>query len=146
VSPALAWSNAPAGTKSFALTMYDPDAPTGSGFWHWTVLNIPGSATGLAQGVGNAAPTLPSPAYGGVNDFLETGTTGGNGNYGGPCPPAGDAPHRYVFTIYALAVDNINSAAGIPRGGTAALHGFALNRGLGANVLGKASFTATYGR
>ena len=146
VSPALVWANAPAGTQSFAVTVYDPDAPTGSGFWHWAVFNIPGSATGLAQGAGNTASALPRPAYGGVNDFLETGATGGNGNYGGPCPPQGDAPHRYVFTVYALAVDNIHLAAGIPPGGTAALHGFALNKGLGNKVLAKASFTATYGR
>jgi Raf kinase inhibitor-like YbhB/YbcL family protein len=146
VSPALDWRNAPAGTKSFALMMYDPDAPTGSGFWHWTVYNIPASATSLAQGVGNAASKLPAPAFGGTNDFQDTGVTGVNGNYGGPCPPSGDAAHRYVFTLYALAVDDVPAAAGVPKTGTAALYGFVLNKGLGANLLGKASFTATYGR
>ena len=146
VSPALFWRNAPAGTKSFALQVYDPDAPTGSGFWHWAVYNIPPTTVTLAQGAGNRPDRLPPGAFGGNTDFLDTGATGGNGNYGGPCPPVGDRPHRYVFTIYALAVDKIDAAAGVPRTGTAGLYGFVLNKGLGANVLGKASFTATYGR
>ena len=146
VSPALEWSNAPAGTKSFAITMYDPDAPTGSGFWHWAVYNIPANATGLAQGTGNAPGKLPAPAFGGSNDFQDTGVTGVNGNYGGPCPPEGDKAHRYVFTVYALGVENIQAAGGVPKTGTAALYGFVLNKGLGNNLLGKASFTATYGR
>jgi Raf kinase inhibitor-like YbhB/YbcL family protein len=146
VSPALEWRNAPTGTKSFAVNVYDPDAPTGSGFWHWAVYNIPASATGLAQGAGNSPATLPAPAFGGSNDFQDTGVTGVNGNYGGPCPPEGDKPHRYVFTVYALAVDDVQAAAGVPKTGTAALYGFVLNKGLGANLLGKASFTASYGR
>lgn len=146
VSPALVWKNAPAGTKSFALQVHDPDAPTGSGFWHWAVYNIPASATELAQGAGNAAASLPSGATAGMNDFHETGVVGGNGNWGGPCPPVGDRPHRYVFTIYALAVDDLYAAAGIPKTGTPALHGFVLNKGLGNKMLGKASFTARYGR
>lgn len=146
VSPALAWSNAPLGTRSFALQVYDPDAPTGSGFWHWAVYNIPANATSLPQGAGNAPSTLPAPAFGGNTDFLDTGATGANGNYGGPCPPAGDAPHRYVFTLYALAVDDVVAAGGVPRSGTAGLYGFVLNKGLGGNMLGKAQLTATYGR
>ena len=146
VSPALVWQHAPAGTQSFSITMYDPDAPTGSGFWHWAVYNIPASATGLAQGAGNAPEKLPAPAFGGNNDFQDTGVTGVNGNYGGPCPPVGDKAHRYVFTVYALAVDNVQAAGGVPKTGTAALYGFVLNKGLGAKLLGKASFTANYGR
>jgi Raf kinase inhibitor-like YbhB/YbcL family protein len=146
ISPALVWQNAPTGTQSFAITVYDPDAPTGSGFWHWAVYNIPATANGLVKGAGNMAASLPTPAFGGTNDFQDTGVTGVNGNYGGPCPPAGDAPHRYVFTVYALAVADVPAAAGVPRTGTAALYGFVLNKGLGANLLGKASFTATYGR
>ncbi len=146
VSPALFWRNAPAGTRSFALQVYDPDAPTGSGFWHWAVYNIPPTVVTLSQGTGNRAERLPAGAFGGTTDFMDTGTTGGNGNYGGPCPPEGDRPHRYVFTIYALSVDRIDAAAGVPRTGSAALYGFVLNKGLGAAVLGKASFTATYGR
>ncbi|MGZ5082990.1 MAG: YbhB/YbcL family Raf kinase inhibitor-like protein [Usitatibacter sp.] len=146
VSPALVWTNPPAGTKSFALQVYDPDAPTGSGFWHWALYDIPPTVTGLAQGAANNASTLPPGSYGGNTDFFDTGTTGGNGLYGGPCPPAGDPPHRYNFTLYALSVDHVDVAAGIPRSGTAGLFSFALNKGIGTALLGKASFTATYGR
>lgn len=146
VSPALRWSNPPSGTKSFSLMMFDPDAPTGSGFWHWAVYNIPATVTALAQGAGNSPATLPAPAAGGNTDFMDTGATGGNGNYGGPCPPVGDKPHRYIFTVYALSVDNLEAAAGIPKTGTAGLHSFAINSGIGDKLLGKASFTATYGR
>lgn len=146
VSPMLVWINPPAGTKSYAIQVYDPDAPTGSGFWHWGVYNIPASVTSLAQGAGNAAAKLPAGANGGHSDFFDTGATGGNGNWGGPCPPVGDKPHRYIFTVFALAVPDLYAAAGIPKTGSAALHGFALNKGLGDKLLGKASFTATYGR
>lgn len=146
ISPTLIWRNAPAGTKSFALQVYDPDAPTGSGFWHWAVYNIPPTTVMLSQGVGNSPERLPAGAFGGNTDFMDTGATGGNGNYGGPCPPVGDRPHRYVFTIYALAVDKLEVAAGVPRTGSAALYGFVLNKGVGPALLGKATFTATYGR
>ena len=146
ISPALRWSNVPAGTKSLALQVHDPDAPTGSGFWHWAVYNIPATATGLPQGAGNSSNELPAPAFGGANDFLDTGATGVNGNYGGPCPPTGDKPHHYVFTLYALAVADVEAAGGIPKTGTPALHSFILNKGLGAKLLGKASFTARYAR
>ena len=146
VSPALEWRNVPAGTKSLALQIHDPDAPTGSGFWHWGVYNLPPTTTGLAQGAGNSPATLPAPAFGGNTDFQDTGATGANGNYGGPCPPTGDKPHRYLFTVYALAVDDVQKAGGIPKTGSAALYSFVLNKGLGAALLGKASFTATYGR
>jgi Raf kinase inhibitor-like YbhB/YbcL family protein len=145
-SPALVWSNVPAGTKSLSLQVHDPDAPTGSGFWHWAVYDLPPTATGLAQGAGNAAASLPAGAYGGSTDFNDTGATGGNGNYGGPCPPQGDKPHRYVFTLYALGVDKIAAAGGIPKTGTSALYSFVTNKGVGPALLGKASFTATYGR
>jgi Raf kinase inhibitor-like YbhB/YbcL family protein len=144
VSPELVWSNPPAGTKSFALLVQDLDAPTGSGFWHWAVYDIPASTTKLVQGAGNG--TLPPGAFGGNTDFLDTGATKGNGNYGGPCPPAGDAPHRYVFTLYALGVDKVEVAGGIPKTGTAALYSFILNKGIGAGLLGKASFTTKFGR
>ena len=146
VSPAIRWSNLPAGTRSLALLVQDEDAPTGSGFWHWTVYNIPATASGLPRGAGNAAGKLPAPAFGGTNDFLDTGATGGNGNYGGPCPPVGDAPHRYVFTLYALAVPDIEAAAGIPRTASPALHAFILHKGLGDKLLGTASFTVPYAR
>jgi Raf kinase inhibitor-like YbhB/YbcL family protein len=146
VSPALTWSNVPPGTKSLSLQIHDPDAPTGSGFWHWAVYDMPPGTTGLAQGAGNSPATLPPGAYGGNTDFFDTGATGVNGNYGGPCPPAGDAPHHYIFTLYALSVDQLAVAGGIPKTGTAGLNSFAINKGIGTALLGKATFTATYGR
>lgn len=146
ISPALTWSGVPAGTRSLVLMVYDGDAPTGSGFWHWTVYDIPANTEGMARGAGNSPASLPQGARGGANDYQNTGANGTNGNYGGPCPPVGDAPHHYVFSLYALSVDHIASAAGLPAGGSPALYGFALNRGLGAALLGKATFTATYGR
>lgn len=146
VSPALQWSNVPTGTQSLALQVYDPDAPSGSGFWHWAVYNMPPTTTGLVQGAGNNPATLPTGAFGGNTDFLDTGATGGNGNYGGPCPPAGDAPHRYVFTLFAVGVPDLQVAGGVPKTGTAGLYGFVLNKGIGTALIGKATFTATYGR
>ena len=95
-SPQLSWSGAPAGTKSFAITMFDPDAPTGNGWWHWTVFNIPPGVHSLPENAGAAsAPGLPPGAVQGRTSY-------GFSHYGGPCPPAGDAPHRYVITVYAL--------------------------------------------
>lgn len=146
VSPALEWKNVPAGTKSLSLQVHDPDAPTGSGFWHWAVYNMPADTKGLPQGAGNAPATLPAGAFGGSTDFNDTGATGANGNYGGPCPPEGDKPHRYVFTLYALGVEDVQKAGGVPKTGTAALYSFVLNKGVGKGLLGKASFTATYKR
>ena len=147
VSPQLVFSGVPPGTVSLSLQVYDPDAPSGSGFWHWAVYNMPGNTTGLAQGAGNSPSTLPPGSHGGNTDFLDTGATGGNGNYGGPCPPVGDPPHHYIFTLYALNIPDVEAAAGIPPTGTAGLHGFALGRaGVGPAVIGKATFTATYGR
>jgi len=146
VSPALEWSNVPEGTKSLSLQVHDPDAPTGAGFWHWAVYNIPPNVTSLPQGAGNSPEALPAPAFGGSTDFMDTGVTGENGNYGGPCPPEGDSPHHYVFTLYALAVDDVQAAGGIPKTGSASLYSFVLNKGIGPALLGTASFTATYGR
>jgi Raf kinase inhibitor-like YbhB/YbcL family protein len=146
ISPALQWSNIPAGTQSLALQVFDPDAPSGSGFWHWAVYNIPPTAAGFAQGAGNRPATLPVGAFGGNTDFLDTGATGGNGNYGGPCPPQGDKPHRYIFTLYAVGVPQLEVAGEVPKTGTAGLYGFVLNKGIGDQLLGKATFTATYGR
>ncbi|AWT37183.1 YbhB/YbcL family Raf kinase inhibitor-like protein [Deinococcus actinosclerus] len=129
-SPALNWSGVPAGTQSLVLTKYDPDAPTGSGFWHWAVFNIPASATGLAQGAGNPGGTLPAGATQLNND-------GGQPGFIGACPPVGDPAHRYVFTLYALS-----STLDLPAGTSPAVLGFMLN----GKVLAKTSLTAYYGR
>jgi len=106
VSPAIAWSNPPADTKSFALLVHDPDAPTGGkGWWHWIVVDIPAATRALAQGAGGTdGRALPAPARQLNTDF---GTPG----WGGPCPPPGDRPHHYVFTVYALRVDKLSLPA-----------------------------------
>ena len=131
ISPELKWSGAPAGTKSFAVTVYDPDAPTGSGWWHWVVINLPADSTGLAEGAGSTVGKLPAGAMQGRTDF-------GSAGFGGACPPQGDKPHRYIFTVYALKTDKLD----VPADATAALVGFMIN----ANKLASASFTAKYGR
>ena len=131
-SPALKWSGAPKDTKSFAVTVYDPDAPTGSGWWHWSVINIPANVTELQADAGNVSgANLPQGARQVRIDY-------GVAAWGGACPPQGDKPHRYIFTVHALKVDKLD----IPADATAALAGFMIN----ANSIGKATFTAKYGR
>lgn len=131
-SPELDWHGAPAGTMSFAVSVYDPDAPTGSGWWHWFVVNLPGGTTTLARGAGKPdGSKLPAGAQQINTDFGAPG-------YGGPCPPAGDKAHRYVVTVYALKVPKLD----IPPNATAALAGFMAN----ANAIGKAKLTFRYGR
>lgn len=132
VSPSLAWKNPPKETKSFAVTVYDPDAPTGSGWWHWLVFNLPADTKSLVAGAGDpASGKAPAGAVQSRTDFGKPG-------WGGPCPPKVDKPHRYVFTVHALKVDKLD----LDENATAALVGFMIN----ANRVGKASFTATYGR
>jgi Raf kinase inhibitor-like YbhB/YbcL family protein len=136
ISPTLQWSNPPAGTKSFAVTAYDPDAPTGSGWWHWVIYNIPATTTALPAGAGNGrGPLRTSRAPSGS---VEGGTDFGTKGYGGPCPPVGDRPHHYHFTVFALKVDKLD----LPGNATAAYVGFNLN----ANKLATAQLTALYGR
>ena len=125
------------GTQSYAITGTISPAPGVIDNVFLTVKN-PSGVTVDAASV-TATPSSGAFSYGTA--------TGGNGNYGGPCPPAGDPPHHYIFTLYALNVPSVEAAAGIPATGTAGLHGFALGRGgLGPAVIGKATFTATYGR
>ncbi len=134
ISPALTWSGAPAATKSFAVTIYDPDAPTGSGWWHWVVYNIPAGTTSLAKDAGNASKGLmPQGAIQSRTDF-------GSGGYGGPCPPPGAKPHRYQITVFAVDVDKLPNAQGDAV--SAALVGFDLN----FHTLARTTLTGLYGR
>jgi Raf kinase inhibitor-like YbhB/YbcL family protein len=110
-SPALSWSGFPTGTKSFAVSCFDPDAPTPSGFWHWSVVDLPGDTTSLDRGAGNPGGALPGTAFHVANDF---GTVG----YDGPAPPPGDQVHRYFFVVHAvdaasLGVDGNTSATAV---------------------------------
>lgn len=133
ISPALKWSGVPKGAKSLALLVHDPDAPTGgAGWWHWIVVNIPAEANSLGKNAGKADGSgLPKGA-------LQVNTDFGGPGWGGPCPPEGDRPHRYNFTLHALKVDKLD----LPAGASASLAGFMVN----ANSIGKATLTGTYGR
>jgi len=132
VSPALSWHGAPSTTKSYAVTMYDPDAPTGSGWWHWVVYNIPATATKLAAGAGDPMKSLlPPGTTQGRTDF-------GSPGYGGPCPPKGDKPHHYLITVFALDTDKLD----LPASATAAYVGFNLH----AHMLATAKLTALFNR
>ena len=98
MSPALSWSGAPSATESFAVSIYDSDAPTGSGWWHWVVYNIPAGTTSILKGAGDPSKKLmPVGAIQNRTDF-------GVGGYGGPCPPPGDKPHHYQITVFAVDV------------------------------------------
>jgi Raf kinase inhibitor-like YbhB/YbcL family protein len=131
LSPALTWSGEPEGTRSFALLVHDPDAPTGSGWWHWILYNIPAGTHSLAAGAGDARKgLLPAGSVQGRSDF---GTPG----YGGPCPPPG-APHHYHFVLYALKVAKLD----LPADATAAFVAFNVK----PQALAEADLTGLYGR
>jgi len=127
VMPELKWKNPPVGTQSFAITLHDKDAPTGSGFWHWVVYDIASATTGLPGGVNAGA--LPAGAKEGNTDLGKPG-------FFGPCPPVG-REHRYTFTIHALKVDKLPVEAGA----SPALVGFTIWQ----NSLGKSSFQVKAG-
>lgn len=126
-SPHLSWSGAPEGTKSYAVTCYDPDAPTGSGFWHWTVANLPAEVTELKTGASSAG--LPAGAVEGRTDY-------GPAGFGGAAPPPGHGPHRYIFTVFAVDVEKLD----VTPDNSGAVFGFNLH----FHTLAKATITATY--
>lgn len=116
-SPQLTWSGAPKGTKSFAITAYDPDAPTGSGWWHWQILNIPVAVTELAAGAGDTKQNLaPVGSMQVENDY-------GSRGFGGACPPAGHGIHHYRFTVHALSTAKLE----LPENASGALAGYMIN-------------------
>lgn len=122
-SPQLSWSGAPEGTKSFAITCFDPDAPTGSGYWHWLAFDIPAKTTSFAAG--------KAEGKSGRNDY-------GMSSYGGPCPPKGDGKHRYIFTVFALDVDSI-------QGASADTSGASVNFMMRGHVLATGTLTGKFG-
>ena len=132
LSPHLEWANAPEATKSFAITAYDPDAPTGSGWWHWQLVNIPANIMELATGAGSTSTNLaPEGSMQISNDY------GGKG-FGGACPPAGHGVHHYRFTVHALSVENFE----LPEGASGALAGYMIN----ANTIATSTIEALYKR
>ena len=132
ISPSLKWVNAPPGTKSFAVTVYDPDAPTGSGWWHWLIFNIPADIRELKTDAGRIETNLAPP--GSIQSVTDYGKPG----FGGACPPQGDKAHRYIFTVYALSVPKLE----LDENARPALVGFMLN----SKVIAKASLISYYQR
>jgi len=128
ISPHLSWENAPKGTKSFAVTVYDPDAPTGSGWWHWLVFDIPKDTMSLKKDFGSKEH----------KDIVQSVTNYGKSGFGGACPPKGDKAHRYVFTVYALNTDKL----GLDKNTNPAIVGYYLNN----HAIAKASLISYYKR
>jgi Raf kinase inhibitor-like YbhB/YbcL family protein len=132
ISPQLSWTNPPEGTKGYAITIYDKDAPTGSGWWHWLVFDLPATTLSLPAGAGDPAKNMmPAGAIQSRTDFGAPG-------YGGPCPPPGHGPHQYVVTVYALKTDKL----GLDANASPAVVGYTLN----GNTLAKASIVFYYER
>ncbi len=132
LSPQLTWSGAPKGTKSFAITAYDPDAPTGSGWWHWQIVNIPNTVTELVAGAGSTKKDLaPKGSMQIQNDYGDRG-------FGGACPPKGHGVHHYRFTIHALSVEKID----LPKNASGALTGYMIN----ANTIATSTIESLYKR
>lgn len=133
VSPALRWAGAPPHTKSFALTVWDPDAPARGGWWHWVIFDIPASAASLAAGAGSThVSAAPAGSVEGLTSFGKPG-------YGGPCPPVGSGAHHYIFTLYSLDESQVAGASGKTDGPT-------LKRLIAGHVLGSATITGRFGR
>ena len=134
ISPSLSWSGAPSDTKSFAITVFDPDAPTGSGFWHWVVFNIPAGTTSIPKNAGDVkANLMPEGAIQSRNDVSTDGWIG-------PCPPADGTSHRYIFTVFAVDKEKLQYAK--DHSVSAALVGFELH----FHTLAKATLVGMYGR
>ncbi len=132
ISPQLYWENAPAGTKSFAVTVYDPDAPTGSGWWHWVILNIPANVNELKSNAGD--PTSGIAPKGTIQTRNDYGTP----DFGGACPPKGHGVHKYEFTVYALKKEKLNFTSNIPAA--------QVNYMIKVNSLAQASLVSYYKR
>ncbi len=128
LSPHLKWDDVPAGTKSFVITCYDPDAPSGSGWWHWVVANLPAGVRELPQGAGSGKAELPAGA-------VQTRTDFGSAGYGGAAPPKGES-HRYIFTVHAIDVETLE----VDENASGAMVGFNVH----FHSLGSASITAIY--
>jgi Raf kinase inhibitor-like YbhB/YbcL family protein len=132
LSPQLSWSGVPEGTKSFAITAYDPDAPTGSGWWHWQIVNIPNTVSEIAAGAGSAKEGLaPEGSVQIANDF-------GYRGFGGACPPKGHGIHHYRFTVHALSVEKLE----LPEEASGALTGYMIN----ANTIATSTIESLYKR
>lgn len=129
-SPQLSWTNAPKGTESFAVFAYDPDAPTGSGWWHWQLINIPKTTTQLNADAGKVGNPLPKGSKHITNDY-------GFEGFGGACPPVNDGAHRYQFTVYALP-----KTLNLPKNASSALAGYMVR----ANAIGESTIEALYKR
>jgi Raf kinase inhibitor-like YbhB/YbcL family protein len=132
ISPKFTWENAPKGTKSFAVTMYDPDAPTGSGWWHWLIFDISAKTNTLENDAGNIEKNIAP------KNSIQSSTSFGQAGFGGACPPKGHGLHQYIFTVHALKIEKL----GLKTNATPSLVGYYLNE----NTLAKSSLVAYYSR